>query len=633
MCGIAGSLSHHASDSIDALTDALRHRGPDDRQQWRGSGIALGVQRLAIVDRLRGRQPFQTEGVVMVCNGEIYNHETLRAQLEEKGHQFQTQCDVEVILHGYREWGSGFVRRLQGQFAFAIWDNRKQRLMLARDRYGIVPLAYTRMGGGFTFASEIKALLHVTGVQRTVNRRAVDDYLSMRYAPGPETFFEGIFQLEPGFMLLIDREGGGVSRPWCDPLLPERYTNPFSSPKEAAEELDRLLQVSVDRRFQGDVAKGLYLSGGLDSSVLAHYSQSHSNPPRHYFSHGFDGKTDEIPAARAVAKTLGVHLTEVPLGEDLMGELPQVVSAIEAPVANSDILGLWALARSASQQVKVILCGEGADELFGSYPHQQTLLRLQSSGGEAWKNRIRMGLRFLPPSILKKLGPYSGALTDPLSVDRIQSILDMNYPEDQYRTLTALFSPKEREQLYTREMQREIQEHPGKRAGIVNSLRHLKSQDDLLSAMCEIKMKTFLPDYHLGRENRIAMAFGMEARYPFLDEEIVQTILPLPANFKNGGKPPEKQLLRLVAAKHLPKKIANRPKGPVRVPLDLFSETFDALKAEYLTPRRIRKRGIVRPDAVESLLRKQDLSPFVVQRQLFALVMLEVWFDRFRVSS
>ena len=205
MCGIAGTFSPGPNQSIDAMLDALVHRGQDDRQQWRGAGVALGVQRLAIVDRAKGRQPFVDNGVVTVCNGEIYNHVNLRRTLEEKGHRFETSCDVEVILHAYKEWGSGLTKHLEGQFAFAIWDNRKQRLMLARDRYGIIPLVYTRMGGGFSFASEIKALLQITGVQRTVNRRAVDDYLAMRYAPGPETFFEGIFQLEPGHMLLIDR--------------------------------------------------------------------------------------------------------------------------------------------------------------------------------------------------------------------------------------------------------------------------------------------------------------------------------------------------------------------------------------------------------------------------------------------
>ena len=636
MCGIAGTLSPHANHSIDNMLDALHHRGRDDRQQWRGSGIALGVQRLAIVDRQRGRQPFISNGVVAVCNGEIYNHVSLRKSLEELGHKFTTQCDVEVILHAYKEWGSGFTRRLRGQFAFAIWDNRKQRLMLARDRYGIVPLVYTRMGGGFTFSSEIKALLQVTGVQRRVNRRAVDDFLSMRYAPGPETFFEGIFQLEPGFMLLIDREGAGISRTWAEPTFVNEYSNPFASIEDATNVLDEALQKSVQRRLQGEVPMGMYLSGGLDSALVGQFAYGAArerNISLSSFSHGFDGKTDEIQSARKVAKVLGTQTEEVLLGNDLMRELPNVVKAVESPVANSDILGLWALAKHASRSVKVVLCGEGADELFASYPHQQLLLDLLSRS-ENWRGWASKALQKIPPSWFKNVGPYAGALSDPVSVARLLHVLENDETGDRYDQLTSLFTSKEREQLYTREMRTEMDENPGKRKSIIDEFRYLRSHDDIIQVMCEIKMRYFLPDYHLGRENRIAMAFGMEARYPFLDEDVVQSVVQLGYDFKVGKKKPkEKHLLRQVAKRHLPRSIAHRKKGPVRVPIPLFTDAFNEMKQEYLRPKRIRKRGIIRPDAVESLLRRETLSPFMVQRQIFAIMMLEIWFDTFKVSS
>lgn len=631
MCGIAGILSSDANNLIDGMLRALAHRGPDDRQHWRGGGVAIGVQRLAIVDRAGGRQPFIKNETILICNGEIYNHKELRKTLEEKGHVFQTECDVEVILHGYLEWGSGVAQQLRGQFAFAIWDNRKRRLMLARDRFGIVPLVYTRMGGAFSFASEAKALLSLSGVQARVNRRAVDDYMAMRYAPGPETFFEGIFLLEPGHMLLVDREGTGISRKWAEAFSSGSLGHEKLSYSDATENLQAALANSVGRRLQGEVPIGTYLSGGLDSAVIGGFANKLTQPlPA--FTHGFDGVNDEIPSARKVSAAIGGSLEEVPLQSDLIRELPNIIRATEFPVANSDVMGLWALARTASKSVRVVLCGEGADEIFGSYPHQQLLLKLQTRSPE-WKSWALKALRLLPSSWLKNLGPYAGVLSDPLAKERIIQVLESKELHEQYRLLTTLFSEYERSQLYSMGMKKEISESPGKREKLIESLSLPIPEDRILDSLTDLKMTSFLPDYHLGRENRVAMAFGMEARYPFLDEDVIQATLPLSSSFKVGGRPPEKRLLRSVARNHLPKWIARRPKGPVRVPLHLFSKEFDEMKNDLLTQRRLRHHGIIRPNAIESLRKKENISPFIVQRQLFALVMLEVWFETFNVSA
>ena len=372
---------------------------------------------------------------------------------------------------------------------------------------------------------------------------------------------------------------------------------------------------------------GLYVSGGLDSSVVGAIAKN-GEGPLVAFSHGFDAHTDELLQARAANKAIGGELHEVMMTSASFEALPSIVRAVEQPVANSDIIGLWSLAQRASTEVPVVLCGEGADEIFGSYPHQQLLKTLQDLPG--WVPSLGAHILSLTPGFLRNaLGPYSGALKDPDGLQRLLTALRGKDLRTQYTALTGLFTFEEETQLFTEDFRAASTNLAGARESMLQSLEGTPS-GPVLDRLIDLKMAYWLPGYHLGRENRIAMAHGIEARYPFLDHEVVEFVLSLPPQWKTGGKKPrEKRVLREVAKQILPLSQAMKPKGPVRVPLDLFGEHFSTYCHEYLSPERVARRGLFQPHSVANLIKKHDHSPFVVGRQLFALLMVELWHEAF----
>ena len=394
MCGITGVVGPEAAASINVMTDALTHRGPDSQGTWHHDGVALGARRLAIVDVRGGRQPMVAGAHVLVANGEIYNYRSLRTELESLGDSFSTHCDVEVILHGVRRFGTAFLERLRGFFAFALWDGDEQTLLLARDRFGIAPLVWTTIGAHFVFASEVKAFERVDGWEAELNHAALGDYLTHRYVLGPETLFKGVQHVPHGHWMMRKADGSLHMQRWY--RYPQARKDALSL-AEATERLEEALERSVARRRQGEVPVGLYLSGGLDSSLIAAISaaQGEALPA---FSHGFDPNADETSAAREVAEHLGMPLTRANITPDSLLELPKIIRAMEQPVANSDVVGLWQLAHHASQDVTVVLCGEGADELFGSYPHQQLLSVLDAVPRPA----LQAGRQLLGAMLVKK---------------------------------------------------------------------------------------------------------------------------------------------------------------------------------------------------------------------------------------
>jgi asparagine synthase (glutamine-hydrolysing) len=566
-----------------------------------------------------------------VANAEIYNHPELRRELVGAGARFRSRCDVEVILHGYRRWGVGVVGRLRGMFAFALWDATAKRLLLARDRFGIAPLVYARPGGGLALAcaSEAKALLHLPGLDTGLDAAALDDYLSLRYVPGPRTLWRGVTQLPPGHRMLVDAAGQGAPECYYRPLASGAGPAPARWRKGglqlATDALADALGRSVARRRQGDEPVGLYLSGGLDSSLLGAISAAQGHPLT-AITHGFDGARDETDAAARAAAAAGSRLVRAPIAASDLDALPAIVRAMEQPVANSDVLGLWALARTARGEVKAVQCGEGADELFGSYPHQQALVLLDALPAQAGVAAATV-LRRVPAAALDRLGRYAGLGADRRARERVAAALSQGTLRGRYEGLATLFDGSARRALY----------HPDLAAAVAASrpsrdalLARLDGGGAAIDRLIDLKLTAFLTDYHLGRENRIAMAHGVEARYPYLDLEVVEAVLPLPARFKVGGRPPrDKRLLRRVAAGLLPAPIARRPKGPVRVPLDLFGGRFEALARDLLSPERVRRRGLLEPRAVAELLDGAPPTSFLASRQLFALVLLELWCEAF----
>lgn len=688
------------ADATRAMTRALAHRGPDGQGAYLDpqARLALGVARLAIVDVPGGAQPFQlpgagaavgaeagssnvvTAGLALVANGEIYNHRALRRRLESLGARFRSACDVEVILHGYRAWGDEVVERLRGAFAFALWDAARGRLLLARDALGIAPLVYAAApaarGGGLAFASEVKALLAGgLGGGGGLDPWAVDDLLAHRYVREPRTMWRDVRHLPPGHRLVAQLPQG-ASRPGGDPgaltLDVSRWYRPPGSglglgPKlelapglglaggglvltpralrRAADRLEAALDGAIARRRQADAGRaevGMYLSGGLDSAVVAGLA-ARSGAPLPAWTHGFSPQgagpahRDETDAARRVARAAGAPLTRVALGPADLDALPAIVRAMEQPVANSDVVGLWALAREASQRVKAVLVGEGADELFGSYPHVQLLRRLGALDADrTGLTRLARGaavraLDRAPAAALRGLARYPGLADDPAARARVVGLLRAPDLLARYEAATQLWPGSARADLYTTEFADQL---AARGAGTAASGPTLAPGTSTLDALIDHELGGWLPGYHLGRDNRVAMAHGLEVRLPYLDREVVDAVVPLAAAFKVGGLPPrDKRLLRRVArrlAPRVPRNIARRPKGPVRVPLALFGDRFPALVATHLSPERVLARGLFRPAAVEALkARARAPHAFLAERQLFAVLLVELWHEVF----
>ena len=623
MCGITGVLGPGGAKVIEAMTEALYHRGPDGTGTWKGGGVALGARRLAIVDVAGGHQPMVSGDHVLVANGEIYNHVELRRELEAHGDRFTTQCDVEVLLHGIRRFGKDFLQRIRGFFALALWDAKQRRLFLARDRFGIAPLVWTRVGEAFAFASEVKAFEELPGWNGRLNKAALNDYLKHRYALGPRTFFADVEHLPHGTWMTVEPGGRTQAGTWYE--LPGLASDDVK-PAEALERLREALTRAVSRRRQGEVPIGLYLSGGLDSALIAAISADQGEGLPAY-SHGFDPAQDEISAAEAVAKHTGTKLFRAQLGADQLEALPAIVRAMEQPVANSDVIGLWALAERASQDVKAVLCGEGADELFGSYPHQQLLASLSACPTFAVRAAGQL-VGSTPNWVLNRFSRYRGAGSDVRVRQRLRAALKQKTLAERYRGLVSLFSEEERLTLLqpSAHMER-VQE----RWQLTEALNDAGAPP--LERLIRMKFAGWLPDYHLGRENRIAMAHGIEARYPYLDTDVVEAVVPLGIKHKMGWIPPrEKRLLRQIASDLLPRAIAQRPKGPVRVPVTCFGPRFHEMAGDVLNTKALAAGGIFAGQAVQELLQAAREGSFLAGRQVFALLMFEVWRREWKVT-
>ena len=384
MCGICGIWNGAdpaaGHGRIDRMLETIVHRGPDGEGRLDRPGLALGMRRLAIIDLAGGDQPiFNEDGsVAVVFNGEIYNFRELRADLQRRGHRFATRSDTEVLVHGYEQWGDEMLHRLVGMFAFALWDENRRRLLVARDRFGKKPLYYSRRGGEIVFGSEIKALL-AAGVPADLDDAALEDYLALRYVPAPRTLFRSVRQLPAGHKMVISDDRFEVQRWWRLRYDPK----PALTLAQAADDIEDLMRSAVKRRLVSDVPLGCFLSGGLDSSTVLSFMSELSDEPVRTFSIGFDEgwASDELPAARSTAQAFGTRHHDIRLGPDeFLRLMPTAVWHRDEPLAEPSEIPLLALSRMAREHVTVVLSGEGGDELFGGYPKYRADALLARAG-------------------------------------------------------------------------------------------------------------------------------------------------------------------------------------------------------------------------------------------------------------
>ena len=604
MCGFGGYVGSGSRQILEAMTSLLTHRGPDWRGVWMRDGIGLAHTRLSILDLTpAGRQPMvSADGrFVLVYNGEIYNYRELRSQLQQAGEIFLSSSDTEVLLHGYRKWGSRVVEKLRGMFAFGIWDDAHRRLFLARDRLGIKPLFYAPLSDGLVFGSEIKALFAHPDLCRKMNPGAVDVYFELGYIPGPNTIFQGVQALAPGCLLEYGEGSLSIQRYWRPEFQVEHAER-----NEAAlsDELDQRLHDAVRSHLVADVPVGAFLSGGIDSSLVCAIAQRHSPEPIHTFTIGFDGGGDERVFARSVAAHIGSNHHEQVITADIVQELPRLLRSLEQPLFDNSALPTYLVSRLARQHVKVVLSGDGGDEPFGGYEWTRLALSLPGmklnwqAGG--WQWAYRQG----PAGLAKRL------------------IYDVTHaPKERYRRRVSV-SDQLRRWLYHPAFRAEIGEAPG--SAVLDALDPAAVPDER-DALLHADLCRYLPEDVLFKVDRMSMAHALEVRVPLLDHLLLEWVLRLPFDMRfRAGR--GKHLLRKLASRYLPADVLKPRKQGFTVPVGrwLLGPLGD-WAAELFRSASFAQRRIVRPQAALEMLAMHRSRRYDLGHRIWSLVIFEIW--------
>lgn len=620
MCGICGIYDFSRGDPpdpavLERMNRELVHRGPDGGGVRLDGPAGIAARRLAIIDLEHGDQPMVTcDGdVAVVQNGEILNHLELRRELEAAGVRFRTRCDTEVLLHLYRHEGPRFVSRLRGMFALAIWDRRDRRLLLARDRFGIKPLYYSVDSGTLSFASELKALLAQPGLSREIDRDALNAFLAFNSIPAPQTIFTCARKLRPGHLLLCGPEGPKI----------ERYARPMPAPRAAlrressevlAEELRERLRDSVSAHLLADVPVGVLLSGGVDSSVLAALAAQSSPHRVSTFSIGFRERTfNELDLARQIAHRYGTDHHELVIEPHIAELLPKLVAAFDEPFADSSAVPTFLVSELAAAHVKVVLSGEGGDELFGGYETYSADLLAQRVG--------RTAARLAP--LVDRLPSSSRRVSLEYRAKRFVRAAALE-PLERHHGFKVIFSAAQRGRLLTPAWRSEAYDPLGPwRERFAET-----ASAPLLARLQDVDLGIYLADDLLVKTDRMSMAHSLEARVPYLDPVVAELALALPTPLKVRGLS-KKRLLRRAAAELIPTSITRARKRGFSIPAAAWLRgELEPLARELLAPDRTRRQGFFEPAFVTEVLddhvaRREDYS-----RQLWGLMSFSLWAEQ-----
>jgi asparagine synthase (glutamine-hydrolysing) len=620
MCGIAGTLAVDAAAAADGeavrrMCDAMVHRGPDDHGYLNDGACALGHRRLSIIDlRPEGAQPMTSEdsSIAVVVNGEIYNFQALRRDLEAKGHTFKSRSDSEVIVHLYEEEGVDFLDHLRGMFALALWDARRRRLVLARDRFGKKPLFYHADAKGLVFASELGALAESGRFERRPNIDAIDAFLSLQYVPSPWTAFEGVHKLPAGCRLIC--ENGKIGAP--ERYFELRFDQPTTgSLPELTERLHEHVLDAVRVRMVSDVPLGAFLSGGLDSSLVVAMMAMQSTQPVKTFSVGFTSKDfSELPYAKMVSDRYGTDHHEIVVEPDMASVIPEFVRHYGEPFADSSALPTWYLCEYTRTGVTVALSGDGADEAFAGYrrySHSRTARFLRGLPGP------------LPAALAKTLGS--------IPIPAAQQVRDygrrLMEPEHvRFLGLAAHIPHEDRVALYSEPMrQRFAEDLVARRFG---ELYAASTASDPVNRLLDLDIQTYLTDDILTKVDIASMAHSLEVRCPLVDQELMAFAASLPGSVKLRGLT-TKLILREVAKPLLPEKILTRRKQGFGLPVDRWMrDDLAPLSRDVLLDQTARERGIFNPASIETLLLQHQRGE-PRGDQIWALMMLELWYRAF----
>jgi asparagine synthase (glutamine-hydrolysing) len=610
MCGIAG-LVHFDGRPVDEsvlrqMCQAMRHRGPDDEGwiRWphgaaqRGRASAgLGNRRLSVIDVAGGHQPIsnETKNVWAVLNGEIYNFARLRTTLEARGHTFATRSDTEVIVHAYEEYGDAFVEHLDGMFALAIWDGPRERLMLARDRFGKKPLCYRSSGADFSFASELQALMpSVPAGQRDLDPRALGDYLAYMAIPAPRTIYRDIRKLPPAHTLVVDHQGTHLRPYWTLTYEPKHAMDEAA----AVEQVQELLENAVRKRLVAEVPLGAFLSGGVDSSLVVALMAQLSNRPVKTFSIGFDDpRYNELPHARRVAEACHTEHHEFVVRPAVADILPAMARHFGEPFADSSAVPSWYLSKLTREHVTVALNGDGGDEVFAGYGRHRA-----NALAERWR---RM------PGLLRRSGARLGA-----RAARFSAAADLSRAE-RYRGWAGVFSA---------DLVRQLSSIASADDDVMRDAFDAVSPLDAVDAMLAVDTRVYLPTDLLPKMDITSMAHSLELRSPLLDHTLAEYVATLPTSLKLRGST-TKHLLKRAAKGLVPAGTLRRRKQGFAVPIaQWLRHDLRESVCDYLRPSRVAQAGWVKQSEIDRILEAHLSGASDYAHHVWVLLMLEVWY-------
>ncbi len=608
MCGISGIMYFQdrqpSRETLEAMTNIIYHRGPDDSGFWCDNRIGLGFRRLSIIDLAEGHQPLSNEDdtVWIVFNGEIYNYKPLRRQLEERGHRFKTHTDTEVIVHLYEEYGEQCVKHLRGMFGFVIWDRRKQQLFGARDHFGIKPFYYYSDGEQFVFASEIKSILAVDGMRRAVRTESLLNYLTFQYVPEPMTMFQGIHKLPPAHTVKVTRSGEVTLEKYWDASF-EPVQRPIG---DYIEEIREKLKDSVIHHMQSDVKRGCFLSSGIDSTAIAAHMRAIE--PIQTFSVGFEGPNNETVIAKETARALGTEHYAKMIGRDeYFASVPKAVWYQDEPVADPSAIALYHVAGLAREHVTVVLSGEGADELFGGYRIYREPLSLRP-------------LEWLPLPLKRLLRRMAERLPESLT-GRNYIVRGTTPLEERFLGNAKIFSEDMKAQIV--DIDAATLNHYDNPLAIAAPFYRRTAHLDPVSRMQYIDLNLWLPGDILAKADKMTMAHSLELRVPFLDKELFETARKIPASYRISGGT-TKYVFRKAMEGIIPGFILDRPKLGFPVPLrDWMKQepgkaVFEQIEASGISP-------FVKMNAVEQMLAKHRNGQGDYSRKLWVLYVFALW--------
>lgn len=632
MCGICGIFDAQGGAArlgqlVRRMAGTLEHRGPDDEGFYVTERCALGHRRLKIIDLSPlGRQPMsnEDESLWVSFNGEIYNYLELRSELLRRGHKFRSQTDTEVLVHLYEEEGEDFLRRLNGMFALALWDQRRQRLLLARDRFGKKPVYYYTDGGRLLFASELKGILADPAVPRRLDFSALSYYLALGYIPCPLTIFSGISKLPPASFLVIDL-GPDLNRLRLSG--PEKYwrlsykPDPSLTEQECVERVREIIREAVRIRLCSDVPLGAFLSGGVDSSTVVAAMAGANGKPVETFSVGFDEASfDEVRYAEQVARRFHTNHHTFRCTPDALEVLPTLARHYDEPFADSSAVPTYYVSKLARQYVTVALSGDGGDEIFAGYTRYDQAIaseKLRKAAGETvWRSAFSLLAEIFPRKVRGWGILYRNSL------DAVGA----------FAASMSLFQPVEKESLWSEETKEILRDQLEKgdakclfEAWANQTSGSLKQRPDLLSVVQFIDQMSYLPDDILVKVDRASMAVSLEARAPLLDYRLAEFMATVPASlrYRNGVK---KYLLKKAVTGVLPDEIIHRRKAGFGAPLhSWFNREAGLFARQVLTSRQFRERGIFDAGRVERMLGRHSAGRRTTASQIWALLFFELW--------